>query len=468
MLSKSSQSPSTDSWLHIEQAKEWLNSCSSFHNCRYFHLNEGGVLANHTDFPSVRSQTVASNSEPKRLLYISPRASPDDAVEVPKIRIQEYDELEQRPEYLVLSHCWGGSNQSRKLLAENKSSAIESIPFLDLSKNIRDTIQITQRLGYTYVWIDSLCIIQDSSEDWLKESIKMGSIYARAVCTIAPTGSDSGDGGCFHERNCLNLQPCKIGVRYHGPNCTAAIYVRRDDVSDFQRNVDNAPLNQRGWVFQERLLSTRILHFGGELLYWECRQRSASELNPNGYIYKAFPKGFGDHHSLDDERRFDWRSNSEGSPSDQNTCEIPQIAYNTESLSPQQPTLDPNDRQRVKRTWQRKRHLWKDIRIASPRSWEEDRGNIDGTGFRAEFDILRLKTFSGQQIGMSSFSHCWYGIVEAYTRGKLTFPTDKLVAISGIVKEIQVATGYTYLAGLWKEHLLTDLLWFTWKDLAID
>ena len=67
----------------------------------------------------------------------------------------------------------------------------------------------------------------------------MGSIYARAVCTIASTGSDSGYGGCFHERNCLNLQPCKIGVRYHGPNCTAAIYVRRDDVSDFQRNVDN-------------------------------------------------------------------------------------------------------------------------------------------------------------------------------------------------------------------------------------
>jgi hypothetical protein len=62
---------------------------------------------------------------------------------------------------------------------------------------------------------------------------------------------------------------------------------------------------------------------------------------------------------------------------------------------------------------------------------------------------------------MSSFSHCWYEIVESYTKVQLTFSKDKLVAIAGLVQHIQSATKDEYLASLWKSHLATDLLWFT-------
>ncbi len=114
----------------------------------------------------------------------------------------------------------------------------------------------------------------------------MGSVYAGACCAIAATRSNSGAGGCFHERNCLRL--CKIGVSSQSVPNANMIYIRRDDVFDFERNIDRSPLNDRAWVFQERLLSRHILHFGSEMIYWECqcRQRSASELNANGYTYK--------------------------------------------------------------------------------------------------------------------------------------------------------------------------------------
>jgi hypothetical protein len=62
---------------------------------------------------------------------------------------------------------------------------------------------------------------------------------------------------------------------------------------------------------------------------------------------------------------------------------------------------------------------------------------------------------------MSSFSHFWYEIVESYTKAQLTFSKDKLVAIAGLVHHIQSATKDEYLAGLWKNRLATDLLWFT-------
>lgn len=456
---KSLRAPSTDSWLHIELAKQWLERCSSLHHCHDSCYKDRLVHTNFPHAPQVGLSVVA-NDKPKRLVYVESEEPSSSTLETPLLKLQEFYGLDRRPEYLALSHCWGGNNNSLTLLNDNKLSVLENIPFSRLSKNIQDAVLITKRLGYSYIWIDSLCIIQDSREDWSEESTKMGSVYAGAVCTIASTGSNSGDGGCFHKRNCLSLQPCKIGVHSHDADSTGAIHIQQDDVFDFQRGVDKSPLNRRGWVFQERLLSSRILHFGAEVLYWECHQRSASELNPDGYIYNSSPEDFSDQNSLGRRATVDKRVSMKGASETGYDNRTPQLVREMSFRGPSLPALDPDDLERPHIAWQQKRNLWKGIRKASGRGWEEDADDIYGCRFRAEFNLLRRKAYGSQRIGMGSFSHCWYEIVEPYSRGKLTFSSDKLVALSGIVKEIQASTGYTYLAGLWKEHLVTDLVWF--------
>ncbi|KAF4333012.1 heterokaryon incompatibility, partial [Fusarium beomiforme] len=159
---------------------------------------------------------------------------------------------------------------------------------------------ITYHLGFRYLWIDCLCIIQGNSlearRDWEEEAKKMTSVYSNATCTIASTGSASSSGGCFHKRNTLSLQPCKVGIASLDSLTPQWIYARRDDVFDFERSIDSSPLNVREWVLQERLLLRHILHVGAEMIYWECCLRSASELNPSGHEYKKCTHDFKDNY----------------------------------------------------------------------------------------------------------------------------------------------------------------------------
>ena len=89
--------------------------------------------------------------------------------------------------YVALSHCWGTaslSNPGFKTERHNYDDlqagfVLESVPAL-----FRDAIVTTWKLGIQYLWIDSLCIIQDSKDDWEAESAKMGSVYRNAYVTI--------------------------------------------------------------------------------------------------------------------------------------------------------------------------------------------------------------------------------------------------------------------------------------------
>jgi hypothetical protein len=76
--------------------------------------------------------------------------------------------------YCTLSHCWGGAKDILKLLSNNFERLREGISYTTLPKTFQDTITITRWLGQIYLRIDSLCIIQDSEDDWTKESAKNG------------------------------------------------------------------------------------------------------------------------------------------------------------------------------------------------------------------------------------------------------------------------------------------------------
>jgi Heterokaryon incompatibility protein (HET) len=197
--------------------------------------------------------------------------------------------LPQDVQYIALSHCWGLGPRFR-LTTSSAGTFYEGIEVSALPKTFQDTIAVATKFraefGIRYVWIDSLCIVQDSLEDWRRESAIMGEIYQNAFCTVAATAAVDGSIGLFFQRQTWRILPCAIPVV---PEDGAERMFYWTDPDDWTNSVSKAPLNQRSWVLQERLLSPRVLHFAADQLFWECSGLEASEVFPRG-----LPEGLGE------------------------------------------------------------------------------------------------------------------------------------------------------------------------------
>jgi hypothetical protein len=185
-------------------------------------------------------------------------------------------DLEDCLDYVTLSYCWGDANILR-LLSGNLSLLLESIPYEDLSKTFRDAIEIARDMGFSFLWIDTLCIIQDDSNDWQRESACMAMTYGMSSLNIAASAAPDGNTGCFFPRDPTEFRPIKVMTNINSKQMTLEL-VDRDLV---YINIDRAPLSRRAWVVQERVLAPRNLYFGVSQIFWECAQRSACETFPD-------------------------------------------------------------------------------------------------------------------------------------------------------------------------------------------
>ncbi|EPE26537.1 heterokaryon incompatibility protein [Glarea lozoyensis ATCC 20868] len=179
--------------------------------------------------------------------------------------------------FATMSHCWG-SNAPLLLLSSKIAEFQTQIPTSELSKSFQDAFIVTRRLGLRYIWIDSLCIIQDSAEDWEKESQSMAEVYSHSHCNIAAAHATDGTQGCFIERNPDLVKPLKVELNW-GPN-PGTYYAL--PWRYWTHNVMAMPLHRRAWVCQERYLAPRNLYFGETQIYWECCRRIGSETFPLG------------------------------------------------------------------------------------------------------------------------------------------------------------------------------------------
>lgn len=194
------------------------------------------------------------------------------------VTLAETTDFDPTTRYITLSHCWGDFLPVR-LLESLYESFKEGLLIDQLPKTFQDAINSTRALQVRYLWIDALCIIQDSDIDWLRESLLMSSVYSNSWLNLAATSSANGHGGLFHSRNILLSSPCTVTASWKGfaPGSYTVL-----DGSTWTRRVEESPLNQRAWVLQERLLAPRTAHFAHDQIFWECREILACETFPLG------------------------------------------------------------------------------------------------------------------------------------------------------------------------------------------
>lgn len=181
--------------------------------------------------------------------------------------------------WITLSHCWGGSAP----LTTTTSNILQhqsDIPLASMPKTFHDAVLITRSLNLRHLWIDSLCIIQDSASDWASEASKMGSVYRFGLLNIAADISSNCHGGMYNTRY---KPPVPLGIPLKSAKwkLDTKMYVRIDRWDDHKPFIlgSRSSLSSRGWVLQESVLSPRTLHFTYQQLFWECEHVTLAEGN---------------------------------------------------------------------------------------------------------------------------------------------------------------------------------------------
>lgn len=267
-------SANTDSEENWALIKQWLGQCTKGHlRCK--------------EHVSRRTARL-----PARLLDLSNH----------QLRLIDTKETTPDGTYASLSHCWG-SGQYFKLTTATNDQMKAGFSISLLSRTFQDAIRATLELGLNYLWIDALCIIQDSKSDWSQEALAMADVYQGALFNLAATGSADGQGGLFHDRNVNMVPRCIVEIDWpknfiqklrkppeRGKSTKGFYEVRSDGF--WRRELERAPLVQRAWVLQERLLAPRVVHFGARQVLWECLELEACETYPNGLPFEHIPRRF--------------------------------------------------------------------------------------------------------------------------------------------------------------------------------
>lgn len=312
--------------MSLKVVRRWLEACTSSHDC--------GIRTAETTLPS-RLVHVGSSIDEVRLVRTA----------------------HGQGRYICLSHCWGG-RETLKTTRANLASHMRSLPSYEIPKSFREAMDICRWLGVQYIWIDSLCIVQDDQNDWERESKAMCNIYENSYLTLAATSARNSEDGLFNNKNAAAVEVegwSAEGVPYSllAQQCLGhpEIYTGISDI------IERWPLLSRAWVFQERLMSPRVLHFTNQELWWECRAET-------------------------------W-------------CEC---------------------------------------------------GGIKSIGKDKYQKAIMLQTGK-------SLIQIWHDAIERYSELNMTMEADKLPALSGLASQMATRRSCHFLAGLWEDSLVIDMLW---------
>jgi hypothetical protein len=254
---KAAVSRSTGSTSSYTQAVRWVSYCDALHN---------------------RCQKLSTVAGPRRLLDIGLNKSRFAQ------RVKLIETKGEKYQYVCLSHCWGATIPLCSTTTISYEDNQREIDWEKLPSTYQDTIVFARKLQIRYLWIDSLCIIQDSERDWAAESAQMAQIFQGAYLTIAATSSGDDSHG-LHQEEENGLYNTHLAETTGKELGDGKIYYRRRSPhfsirSKRPQHAEAAikfPLLRRAWAAQERLLSTRVLHFTSTELVWECLEASGCQ-----------------------------------------------------------------------------------------------------------------------------------------------------------------------------------------------
>ncbi|KAL1874779.1 hypothetical protein VTK73DRAFT_198 [Phialemonium thermophilum] len=298
--------------------------------------------------------------------------------------------------FAALSYRWGTSKPCRTTTA-TKEQHQAGIRLVDLPKTFQDAVFVCKQLGVEYIWIDALCIVQDSTEDWKRESLKMGDVYRGALIVLAVHNATDTTQGFLDG----SLKP-KKAVRLASDGGGE---IDLDSRANFDADVTRSQLSKRGWVVQERFLASRTIHFTEGQIYWETPTGAECEIGP-------LPVPSRDDIFGNDSRRLNTSFSLSAVP------ELSALLHNRGEVS-----------------------------------FATYRDTIPPT-MPASFNWLR------DPPPKPTTTLDWLNFVEMYSSCDLSHEEDKLVAVSGIARVLQRRTGGTsYCAGLWVDFLCQGLMW---------
>ena len=309
---------------------------------------------------------------PTRVISV---ASPNG---LPRLYIPEKEEVGR---YAALSYCWGGPQPHRTTMA-NLSEYTRGLPMQQLPATILDAIALTRSLLIPYLWVDSLCIIQDLEEDKIREIATMAQVYKNSWVTFSAARASACNEGILgiQEDTAARLSKSST-IPVTCPNDSlgsAMLYPARFQMAPkWYSREGKVPVNNRAWTYQETLLAPRVVSYYHDAIEFKC----LAGLHSNDGLKAEELEQF--------------------KPADQRQAKLDSVFF-----------LDSKDGLSA-----------------------------------AEFPNLEV---------------LWSRVVAEYSFGRLSYPDDKLPAVSAIASEFQRLSGDTYLAGLWRRSLVRELQWQKW------
>ncbi|ETS73894.1 hypothetical protein PFICI_13760 [Pestalotiopsis fici W106-1] len=306
---------------------------------------------------------------PTRVIDVGSR-DPQGGWPDPKIHITQQEE---RGIYTALSYQWGVKSHSCRTTESTLTSFKQGIPWNIMPKTMQDAIIVTREMGVRYVWIDALCIVQahqGNDGDWRSEAENIGSYYRNALVTLSAVSALTCHEGFLGPRPQTTYSISDPYILIEDTTSRAHRYLVHLPKPYYTAEITHSKLQRRGWVVQERLFSSRMVHFGHRFVSWECSCQQAPEWDPEG-------------HDEDSQEGADDSS----------------MMYKIQS--------------------------W----LARPRE--------------------------------EQLTQVWTSFIEYYTTAQLTYHSDRLVAVSSLVKTLEEAyePKPRYMVGLWEESLPLSLAW---------
>jgi hypothetical protein len=210
---------------------------------------------------------------PTRLLEVVPGSSNN------YLRDLQTLQSAQDARYVALSHCWGQGGTPFTTTHPTLRTRMEGIDVMELPQTFRDSVVLTERLGLRYLWIDSLCIIQDDAEDWAREAAQMANVYRNAHLVLNAANSPADNTGFLFPRDITDTVRLALPAPGNEQLSFQLLLPEGRRWSDpaGRDNLIEEPISARAWCLQERYLPVRALQYGSHQTFWECVCMRASE-----------------------------------------------------------------------------------------------------------------------------------------------------------------------------------------------